>query len=77
MAMNAQRTWGFIRWVYFAVGAVSGVVAALAFTAPDGMSISPWLAALIAVLVLSVPLFASDALLQRVHRIFWRREWPK
>jgi hypothetical protein len=40
-------------------------------------SISPWLAVLIAALVLGVPLLASEELLERIHRIFWRREWPK
>jgi hypothetical protein len=49
--------------------------AAFSFTSPG--SVSPYLPAGIALLVLGVAFFASDELLQRFHRIFWRREWPK
>jgi hypothetical protein len=74
--MSDQRiTWGFIRRIYLAVGIVAAVGAALSFAWPG--TISPFLSAVIAVLVLGVAFLASDDLLQRVHRIFWRREWPK
>jgi hypothetical protein len=77
MATNSQRSWGRTRWIYLAVAVLAAMGAAYSFVAPSAASITPVLAALIALLVLGVPLFASDDLLQRVHRIFWRRQWPK
>jgi len=74
--MNDRRkSWGLIRWIYLVAGIIAAIGAVFSFIAPD--SISPYLAVVIALLVLAVPLVASDELLQRVHRIFWRREWPK
>jgi cytochrome c oxidase assembly factor CtaG len=74
--MNDRRkSWGVIRWIYLVAGIIAGIGAAFSFISPG--SISPFLASVIALLVLAVPLLASDELLQRVHRIFWRREWPK
>jgi len=77
MATNSQRSWGFTRWIYLTAGIIAAIVAAYSFVAPGGASITPVLAAVIALLVIGVPVFASDELLQRVHRIFWRRQWPK
>ena len=76
--MNGQhKSWGLIRWIYLVAGVIAGIGAVFAFVSQSAMSISPVLAAVIALIVLGVPLLASDELLQRVHRIFWRREWPK
>ena len=76
--MNIRRkSWGFIRWIYLIAGLIAAIAAPLAFVSPDAMSINPFLATAIALLVLVVPLMASDELLQRVHRIFWWRKWPK
>jgi peptidoglycan/LPS O-acetylase OafA/YrhL len=75
--MTDQRTWGVVRWIYLGAGAVAAVAATLAFVTPDGLSISPWLIAAITALILGVALFASNASLERIHRIFWHRQWPK
>jgi hypothetical protein len=76
MAMNEQRkTWGVIRRIYFIAGILIAIPAGLSFASPG--SISPFLYAGVALLILGVALLASDELLQRIHRIYWRREWPK
>ena len=74
--MDDRRiTWGFTRRVC--------LVAGLLFAVPLLLSLSssaltgPLISAVIALLVLGLAFFASDELLTRVHRIFWRREWPK
>ena len=72
---TAAKTWGLARQIYLAAGILCAIAAAASFVGAG--SISPWLSALAALLVLWIPLFASDELLNRVHRIFWRREWPK
>jgi hypothetical protein len=61
--------------MYLGAGVLFAIPALLALVWPawPGSVIS----GVIALLVLGVALFASDALLNRVHRIFWRREWPK
>jgi hypothetical protein len=72
---TAAKTWGLVRGIYLAAGMLCAVVAAASFVSPS--STPRWFFALIALLVLWVPLFASDELIKRIHRIFWRREWPK
>jgi hypothetical protein len=74
--MDEQRkTWGTVRRIYLVAGILVAIGAATSFVSPG--SISPYLFAGIALLVLGVALLASDELLQRIHRIYWRREWPK
>jgi hypothetical protein len=74
--MNGQhKTWGVARRIYLTAGILAVCGAAFSFVSPGSMN--PYLSAGIALLVLGVPLLASDDLLQRIHRIFWRREWPK
>ena len=75
--MSAERkTWGVARWVYFGLGVLFAVGAAISFVAPP--SVDPMLATVFAVVMLGVPLFASDDLLNRFHRTFTRYElWRK
>jgi hypothetical protein len=76
MAMNGQhKTWGTIRRIFLIAGILAAVGAAFSFAAPS--SISPFLYAGVALLLLCIPLLASDDLIHRIQRIFWRREWPK
>ena len=74
--MDDRRvTWGFIRRIYLVAGILFAVPVLLSFAWPT--SPGPLISGVIALLVLGVVFFASDELLTRVHRIFWRREWPK
>jgi hypothetical protein len=75
MAMPSRRTWGLVRRVYFGAGLLLVVGAVLSFVDPNGFS--PWLASLVAALVLGTAVLASDELLAYVHQIFWHRQWPK
>jgi hypothetical protein len=79
MATNSQhrKRWGLTRWIYFVAGLIAAAAAAFAFLRPGGASLSPILLAVVAVFALGVPVLASDALLHRVHRIFWHSEWPR
>ena len=72
---NHRKNWGLVRRVYFVAGALLAIGAATSFFSQG--SVSPYLYVLAAILVLGVALLASDELLQRVHRIFWRGDWPK
>jgi hypothetical protein len=36
-----------------------------------------WTTLALSVLPMWVAIFSSDDLFRRVHRIFWRREWPE
>jgi hypothetical protein len=73
--MRSRRTWGLVRRVYFGAGLLLVVAAVVAFINPIGFS--PWLASLIAALVLGTAVLANDELLSYVHQIFWHRRWPK
>ena len=68
-------TWNWVRRVYLGVGLLATVGAVLQFVWPGVPG--PIVSTLVAILLLGVALFASDELFQRVHRILWRREWPK
>ena len=74
--MDEQRvTWSVTRRIYLIAGVLFAVPALVGLVWP--LSPGPVISGVIALLVLGVALFASDELLNRVHRIFWRREWPK
>jgi uncharacterized BrkB/YihY/UPF0761 family membrane protein len=76
MAMaSGKRTWGLVRRIYLVAGVLAAVVAIIFLFVPGAET--PWLQALIASLILGVALLANDELFDRIHRIFWRREWPK
>jgi hypothetical protein len=70
-----RRSWGFVRWIYLIGGLLTLAGAISSFVWPS--SISPYLLAVAAVLVLGVALGSSDEFLHRVHRVFWHREFPK
>ena len=70
--MTAQRrTWGVVRCVYFAAGVLVAIAAVTSFISPD--SVSPYLYAVAAILVLAVAVLGSDEWLERVHRVYWHR----
>jgi len=70
-----RRTWGFLRYTYLGAGILTAAAAISSFISPG--AVSPYLYAAAAVLVIGVALLATDSFFDRVHRIFWRREWPK
>ena len=72
---DRRITWGFIRRIYLVAGLLFTLPILL--SVPSTTSTGPLVSGVIALLVLGLALFASDQLLARVHRIFWRREWPK
>ena len=69
-------TWNWVRYIYLSVGILASLRALASFIW-DGFWPGPEMSTVIAVLILGVAVFASDELFQRVHRILWRREWPK
>ena len=75
--MNGDgKTWGIVRKVYFVLGLLFAIGAVISFIVPP--SIGPILPAVFAAVMLGVPLFASDYLLNRFHRTFTRYElWRK
>lgn len=75
--MRAKRvTWNWVRYIYLGVG-ILAALRALASIIWSGFWPGPEVSTVIAVLILGVAVFASDDLFTRVHRILWRREWPK
>jgi cytochrome c oxidase assembly factor CtaG len=76
MAMKQQpKTWSTVRRIYFCAGVLVAIGAASSFVLPG--PVSPYLYTVAALLVLGVAIWASDEFFERVHRIFWHREWPK
>jgi hypothetical protein len=69
-----KRTWGFVRWAYFLFGFVLLVVNLLT---PGIPSIGYGSLFLVSGLLMGAAFFSGDELFQRIHRIVWRREWPK
>jgi hypothetical protein len=67
------RRWRPLRWIYFLAG-IFGVAVSSAIP-PSHYAF--WPTVVTALLVLLTAVLASDELLMRIHRIFWRREWPK
>jgi hypothetical protein len=65
-----RKTWGIKRSIYLAVGVFAVIGAAASFATP--MSIDPMLAAALAIVLLAIPLLASDELLDRFNRAFFR-----
>ena len=72
---DRQITWGLVRRIYLFFGVLAAIAALLSFVWP-GIP-GPFISTVVAVLILGVAIFASDALMDRVHRILWHREWPK
>jgi hypothetical protein len=72
--VGKKMTWGFVRWAYFLFGFLLLVVNLLM---PGIPVIGYGTLFLISALLMGAALFSDDALFQRIHRIVWRREWPK
>ena len=71
----SRKTWGMVRRIYLGVGLVALLVATVTLFVPGAEN--PLLYFVVPVLVIGAAVFADDDLFNRIHRIFWRREWPK
>jgi len=70
-----RKTWGIVRRIYFGVG-ILGAIPAIVFLFVPGTQ-SPFLLFVLPVLIIGAAVFPDDELFNRIHRIVWRREWPK
>jgi len=70
-----RRTWGIVRRIYFGAGVI-GLILAMVFLFIAGAE-NPLLLFVVPVLVICAAVLPDDELFNRIHRIFWRREWPK
>jgi hypothetical protein len=73
--MKPRKTWGIVRRIYLGVGVVGVVLATSAAFLPG--SLNPLLLLVLPALIVCAAVFADDELFNRIHRIVWRREWPK
>ena len=74
--MNERRiTWGAMRRGFLVVGVLAASASAYLSFSPD--QLSAYLPAAIATAILALAFLGSDNLLNRIFRVFWRREWPK
>jgi hypothetical protein len=72
---ESRKTWGIVRRIYFGVGLLGVAIATICLFVPG--SDNPFLLFVLPVLILGSAVFADDELFNRIHRIAWRREWPK
>jgi len=72
---DSRKTWGSVRRIYFAIGILGLAIATIWLFVPG--SDNPFLLFVLPVLILDSAVLADDELLNRIHRIAWRREWPK
>jgi len=70
-----RKTWGIARRIYLGLG-ILGAVLAVVFLFVPGTE-NPLLLFVLPLLLLGAAVFADDDLFNRIHRIAWRREWPK
>lgn len=70
-----RKTWGIVRRIYLGVGILGAIVALVLLLVPG--TENPFLLFVLPVLIIGAAVFADDALFNRIHRIAWRREWPK
>lgn len=64
-----------MRRAYLVLGVLTALASAYLSFSPN--QLNPYLPAIIAVGILALAFLASDDLLVRVSRVFWRRDWPK